>query len=495
MSTKAEGLNLVSGGGVAASHPSQMALPVLVGPATADEHNTIRDGILAVACWRMDDVRFEFDSSFIRPEAKEEFTHFIKLKEVYKDSPVTIFGHADPVGDDNYNKHLSGRRARAVYGLLTRNTDIWEELFKKPFQGDNWGTRSIQVMLAALGHYDGPINGALDKKTQDAVKSFQSSPQGEGLKVDGDPGKNTRPRLYKAYMDMLCARADGTPFQLDPAQDFLARGADAGHLKGDIQACSEFNPVLLFSRAENEEFKKPSRKKERDAINTPNRRVVAFFFRPGFEVSPDDWPCPAVPLNPNVPDSKGIKTCKDRFWSDGEARRSFKEERREYINTHDTFACRFYDRLARRSPCESGLKEWVIRILKPGTGPIEGREPLANEPFIVTGAGGAVAEIRGLTDVNGVLRFKVHDDPCAMRLKIAGFEIRLQGSALPPIDAGDEAIKHRLYNLGYGKIKFEEWTPQIFQAALKEFQKDHKLSETGIADEGTKARLREAHGS
>jgi len=28
--------------------------------------------------------------------------------------PLSVFGHADPVGSDDYNKALSGRRAMAV---------------------------------------------------------------------------------------------------------------------------------------------------------------------------------------------------------------------------------------------------------------------------------------------------------------------------------------------------------------------------------------------
>jgi tetratricopeptide (TPR) repeat protein len=47
-----------------------------------------------------------------------------------KKPPLSIFGHADPVGDDDYNKKLSGRRAAAIYALIARRPDIWEDIFK-----------------------------------------------------------------------------------------------------------------------------------------------------------------------------------------------------------------------------------------------------------------------------------------------------------------------------------------------------------------------------
>ena len=65
--------------------------------------------------------------------------------------PLSIFGHADPVGNDDYNKQLSGRRATAIYGLLTRDTHLWEELYSHSFGNDKWGVKAIQIMLAELG--------------------------------------------------------------------------------------------------------------------------------------------------------------------------------------------------------------------------------------------------------------------------------------------------------------------------------------------------------
>jgi hypothetical protein len=78
------------------------------------------------------------------------------LAETRDDHPgatLSLFGHADPVGKDEYNKALSGRRAQAIYSMLIRKPETWEKLFhtdpKCP--GDNWGQSSIETMLAAVG--------------------------------------------------------------------------------------------------------------------------------------------------------------------------------------------------------------------------------------------------------------------------------------------------------------------------------------------------------
>jgi hypothetical protein len=49
-----------------------------------------------------------------------------------------------------------------------------------------------------------------------------------------------------------------------------------------------------------------------------------------------------------------VAGCKKRFFSDGEKRRStrLQDKPRKFEETKDTFACRFYDRMTRDSPCE-----------------------------------------------------------------------------------------------------------------------------------------------
>ncbi|MGA2575063.1 MAG: hypothetical protein ABSH24_03465 [Bryobacteraceae bacterium] len=339
MGDSSTGINRKStGGGLSASHPPASGNPARVGTTTTSEQNLVRTALLPVACWRVDDIRFDFDSSFVRPEIGAEIRELANLREQHKkdlgqadgvNPPVTvypplgIFGHADPVGTDDYNKSLSGRRAKAIYGLITRNTQLWQVISSQ----ESWGQPAVQLMQQTVS---------------------QSSP--------GVTPAQGGAALFQQYMDAICVLSDssgqpqsgedGNPvrFQLKPA-DFLAQGANSAG-KGDYQGCSEFNPVLLFSQEEQTEYEQADNHDLRNQQNAPNRRVMALLFPPGSQVDPDKWPCPSA--------DDGISGCQKRFWSNGENRRSqlLSGQRREFAQTKDTFACRFYQRLVDSSPCE-----------------------------------------------------------------------------------------------------------------------------------------------
>ena len=291
-----------SDGGIAGSHTAVADAGVLVGPSTASEQNLVTAGLIPIACWSVDDVRFNFDSSFVLPAVAKEIVALAKLREAHKKPvvprtdpklpqlifpPFSVFGHADPVGQDDYNKLLSGRRAAAIYGLLTRRDEVWEDLYSNkgvftgPAAGDKWGTPSIQTMLTALG-FPSDSGGQAGSDITSAVRSFQSS---QGLAADGNPGHDTRKKLFLAYMDKLC----GTDFKLDKEDDFLARGKDSAG-KGDFQGCGEFNPRLIFSEQENQTFEKDKDKTLRNAANAPNRRVMVLLFRPAAKSWPRSGP-------------------------------------------------------------------------------------------------------------------------------------------------------------------------------------------------------------
>jgi peptidoglycan hydrolase-like protein with peptidoglycan-binding domain len=472
-------------GGLTGKHPEPNQL-ILVAPATATELNSIILDLAPIACWSVGDIRFEFDSSFVKPQAAEELRNLAGLREDYKKPagppsssgtppsiypPISIFGHADPVGDDNYNKQLSGRRATAIYALLTRNVHVWEDLYSNPFAGDNWNPRAIQSMLAELGFLNGPASGEMDEATRSATVDFQNA---NGLTADGDPGPRTRAVLFQQYMDRLC----GTDFKLDPSDDFLGRGQDSGG-KGDYQGCSEFNPVLVFSQSENEALNRPECKADRNAQNAPNRRVLVFLYRPGARVDPAKWPCPRV--------KESGAACHMRFWSDGEQRRSSQEQRRVYEDTRDTFACRFYDRMARRSPCERAVAVMRIRLHDCFGEKMPGVE------YQLDYAG---RQKSGRADAEGFLADTLDPDAerCSVRWDPAGsqsgggpsfnFEMELFVQ-LPDLDS-DEGVKRRLHNLGY---PVDRETVRNLMA----FQGHHNLDPTGEADDATKSKLRDIY--
>jgi hypothetical protein len=296
--------------GIVASHGVRERPALLVAPTTENDFNTLGLDAIPVACLQMADVLFEFDSSFVLPEAGILLQELPAVREQHKNAkgelpPLSVFGHADPVGNDEYNKRLSGRRAKAVVGLLTQDTKVWDALFNDPAGGDNWQTKGVLETMR---------------------------------KTTGSSASTPRSALFSAYMKTLC------PFRLEKS-DFLARGADPKG-KGDFQGCGEFNPLVVLSEDENKSLPKAKRNEE----NQRNRRVVIYMFAAGTKVKSAEWPCPNA-------DESG-EGCKKRFFAapKGDDRRKSGPARREHEvledTLEDTFACRFYDRIGHLSACE-----------------------------------------------------------------------------------------------------------------------------------------------
>jgi outer membrane protein OmpA-like peptidoglycan-associated protein len=356
-------------GGVIGKHPDPDPAQFLVAPSTSNEFNTVRFRPIPIACFSIDDVRFKFDSSFVLPAIQDEIAAFSDLRKLdprVLGAPISIFGHADPSfqgnfdpsnantagpGDD-YNKTLSGRRAIAIYALLIREPSFWETLFSTHLGADVWGTDSIQIMLDAVG--------------QQGASSFAASSQGSSASaqsaraqdIANDPSQ--RKQLFLQYMNTICG-----DLKLDKTADFLARNAGTDQ-KGDVQGCSRFNPRLLFNSEDEDRFAQawddqdqPVLRGERDAGNAINRRVMILIFRKGSQVLPTKWPCPSY--------KEGTAGCRKRFFADSDVRRSRHDSRseRNSDDTHDTFACRFYQRISSGSPCGATLNTFKIRLYDP----------------------------------------------------------------------------------------------------------------------------------
>ncbi len=472
-------------GGVTGTHAARQSLPLYVAPTPAQDFNAFRLMLLPIACWRLEDLRFDFDSSFVRPEAALEMAAFADLRVTHAGAPASIFGHADPVGDDDYNKTLSGRRAIAVYSLLVRDAARWETLYSNKLGGDVWGVGAIQWMLFTVGFDPGLVDGKMGGVTRQAVKDFQTS---KGLSVDGDPGSDTRKALFADYMDKICCDSSGKPYKLDPKADFLNAGGDSG-LRGDVQGCSEFNLMLVMSTDEEQAMSVPEKAAERNATNLPNRRVLVFLFPPGAKLDPSSWPCPSFDDGPGQ--------CRAAFWPDGDKRRGAGSVRRLYVDTRDTMACRFYDRMARRSPCEVSRGNIQLRLLD-----INGAF-IPEAPYRVTLASGEVrngtaTEDGWLVEANVETPERVtvewgyptehgiSDDDRAKRALLEGpygysLDVLLYSEEGASDD--DAAMTH-LGNLGYSPDR-------TFQENLIYFQRQYEVfPATGELNDDTKKALR-----
>ena len=460
---------IISDGGIASTHPVVPQHDVLAGPATGNEFNAIRAGILPVACWRVEDFRFAFDSSFIKPETKAELKHLGQLLEQHPPAsksrsnagfPLSVFGHADPTGNDDYNKALSGRRATAMYALLTRRADLWEKLFSHPAGNDNWGKPSLRSMLDEVA--PPASDQVVDQHARDVSK---------------------RQQLFLAYMEKLCG-----PAVKVAKEDFLGHGDDAAG-KADFQGCSEFNPVTIVSQKDQNRFARVENKAARDEANALNRRVMILIFRRGTRVDPQRWPCPRV--------SEGVAACRKRFWSDGEARRSTRlpNEARQFELTKDTFACRFYSRLVDRSPCELSVKTFSIRLYNP-LGRAIPFAPCAvtigdREPFHETADARGVITLRDVeTPAACVLEWGYKPDDGKGPELIFRLDMFLKADDADDVESPEEAIK-KLNNLGYNKPSRAD-NVRGFQLEYRTVS-NPPLSVTGELDAATLKTIREVY--
>jgi hypothetical protein len=126
-------LRAASDGGLSGDHPAEPPFHFLVAPATADEFNTARLRLIPVACWQVDDLRFAFDSSFVdadpAPDSgnspsdiREELSLLSTLVQDHPGAPLSVFGHADPVGCENGTKgamkeHQRTTKAGESFGI------------------------------------------------------------------------------------------------------------------------------------------------------------------------------------------------------------------------------------------------------------------------------------------------------------------------------------------------------------------------------------------
>jgi len=67
-----------------------------------------------------DYLKFEFDKAELRPEDKELLSRIAGILMTSHDYTVSVNGHTDDVGTDEYNQKLSERRAQAVRDYLVK---------------------------------------------------------------------------------------------------------------------------------------------------------------------------------------------------------------------------------------------------------------------------------------------------------------------------------------------------------------------------------------
>jgi OmpA-OmpF porin, OOP family len=67
----------------------------------------------------LDGVLFDFDKATVKPEGQKILDKDVELLKKDKSLDVSVEGHCDYIGSDQYNQQLSVKRAQAVADYLT----------------------------------------------------------------------------------------------------------------------------------------------------------------------------------------------------------------------------------------------------------------------------------------------------------------------------------------------------------------------------------------
>jgi hypothetical protein len=97
-----------SEGGVSGKHDAPQSFEFVVAPTTEAQFNTARFRLIPVTCWRVDDVRFGFNSSFIPAEPspapgevptdiRAELRHLVSIVQEHPGSPLSVFAMLIPL--------------------------------------------------------------------------------------------------------------------------------------------------------------------------------------------------------------------------------------------------------------------------------------------------------------------------------------------------------------------------------------------------------------
>ncbi|MCC5907449.1 MAG: OmpA family protein [Balneolaceae bacterium] len=109
-------------------------------------------------------ILFDFDSSTLRPEARENLRKLADIMGQDNNSNLLVVGHTDWIGDENYNLRLSERRARSAadylvsQGIQRQRIDIegkgeYEPIADNETEQGRQQNRRVEVAIFASDEY------------------------------------------------------------------------------------------------------------------------------------------------------------------------------------------------------------------------------------------------------------------------------------------------------------------------------------------------------
>ena len=99
------------------------------------------------------EVLFDFDSAQLKPGGQVELNRVADVLKQYNQSTITVEGHTDATGPEEYNQQLSQRRAQAVKdALIQRGVEEWRVKAvgfgeSQPISSSNAQNRRVNIRI------------------------------------------------------------------------------------------------------------------------------------------------------------------------------------------------------------------------------------------------------------------------------------------------------------------------------------------------------------
>ena len=126
-------------------------------------------------------MHFDTDKAFLLPSSVPGVKNIVTFFNTHPGSTMLINGHADKVGDPQYNLQLSDERSASVAAYLRQQVDTWLAWYNAPITSKRWSYREDQHMLSTVK----------DPATQEPLPAVALPGDATGVSI-GNPGAASR---------------------------------------------------------------------------------------------------------------------------------------------------------------------------------------------------------------------------------------------------------------------------------------------------------------
>ena len=166
------------------------------------------------------DTLFEFDKATLTPRAEETLTVLGPMIENVGPHPVTIEGHTDSVGTDDYNQELSERRAERVRNWLLEHRVVE----KRAVSTVGFGEKKPVAPNTKPDGKDNPPGRALNRRVEIVVDTCHGLDQ-PAVTTAPSPANSATPQAAAPAAAPAAAQATDIPSKEATGQSQAESGA------------------------------------------------------------------------------------------------------------------------------------------------------------------------------------------------------------------------------------------------------------------------------